>query len=1119
MDIEKKFNNFLFINTRKTKPDGRPLYAYKCSEKYYSLFKEYVKTQLQNNKTKSYLFSILFCLYASETWRRKHESGKWKWDTIFLGICEESPPSSSIYRWVEKGLKYWNRNIIKGNNDQKLYLVTIACEGGLPLLLLRKENTRLKRFFKQLLEQYHYKRQLPYCDIQKIAITIATNFLPRSLRNDVVFNLSSDLVQKVVDLQEKIIDANDPIAELDSKYEGWRNDLPLPLEDKTVELLLNNLVIDAKQLSKKMHLDLKWNFYLVQKNNQWFVEKRLNLSKIIPGSLLQKWPNKDQIPYRMRILMDSSNGIEPLALLTRIHSENNEVLFRCETLNRKGIAISDKRILEDVRLILTDGTFESEIPSTGGQALGDLPWVFHDNNGQLELLGEGTICSKNEILTILIPSGGKSSTNKNDTEFIGNVYDVQREIYKIIGDYEWQHPELGNCFIKSSATDIKNDKFVINGEKIHGTTERIPPYLGMPELYIEENNKKLKNISLEWASFGTGNPVWSTNNDDCSGLVWVRYSNSDGYQLLRRKIRVLPKTTQIKITKTGLNDEPGIIKIIGLSNAEISCLNEQCKCFRLSNNDFEIHCFANSSYLITNFTVRIEWSDSRFMELQLPFPCAGGAFIYAGKHLETNEYVSISRLSAMQAVAQATKTNQRFSLNVKIKTKHRFYYENDIRIPQYKHYHDLEFQENFSLEKDGRNIFYLHRIQESIKSLLSLTCEIDSLAEISIIQDGNISMAKIEVGSFDLWFDIDHENQLLKIHKDCINRLDNISNVSVTITPLWDPSSYCKELQMLSDNLMWQLPDDLTPGPYWLLGEENNVASFRPILWNIPGVIDSCNSLIEKAIRELKKSERKQLLKQWIQEISNDPDHKEWEYFFNYLELIIPYPASYLELFSSMIEFPEAMVMALLKSSDEHFEAIWSLSYQLPFSWYLVPSDIWLTASRLYFQSIQKELVTIDSNGDILFSFFESFQEKLIIRRPFFKQICDWLCQDIFPDKQLQNSELILANKAPAIIEKFINTQEQYFQSRYGPDKDFPDGPEIMNYTKNADYPDKYKYSHLSPQMRPIRCAPFVAAYICLNGLKYNQNLLFEIKKLRHFDKEWFAQAYANALCLGLSQK
>ena len=67
-----------------------------------------------------------------------------------------------------------------------------------------------------------------------------------------MFKLSGDLIQAIVQLQEQeqVTDAPDPIASLDQAQPGWRDALPLPVADATVEVLLRNLVGQARTLTQ-----------------------------------------------------------------------------------------------------------------------------------------------------------------------------------------------------------------------------------------------------------------------------------------------------------------------------------------------------------------------------------------------------------------------------------------------------------------------------------------------------------------------------------------------------------------------------------------------------------------------------------------------------------------------------------------------------------------------------------------------------------------------------------------------------------------------------------------------------------------------------------------------------
>jgi hypothetical protein len=136
---------------------------------------------------------------------------------------------------------------------------------GLLLRLLHKENAHLSRYFRELLTAYHREHRRPGCDATDIARQIAARFLPTSLRHDVVFRISGDLIQSIVHLQEQVADATDPIPSLDRVQPHWLDALPLPVEDATIEALPRNLVGQARTLALTERR--RWRCILVRRGS------------------------------------------------------------------------------------------------------------------------------------------------------------------------------------------------------------------------------------------------------------------------------------------------------------------------------------------------------------------------------------------------------------------------------------------------------------------------------------------------------------------------------------------------------------------------------------------------------------------------------------------------------------------------------------------------------------------------------------------------------------------------------------------------------------------------------------------------------------------------------------
>ena len=1081
---------FLSVRTGKLAPDGRPLYAYKCKNGDYKEIEMAVRKMLQEAMS-GYLqplFSPLFCIYAAESWRRKHEGGPWKWETVFADICESEPNHPHIVKWVRKGLAYWRRPVLQSHIGYNKYLITIACEGGLPLLLLRSENAHLYRYFKNLLEFYHRERHSPSCNATDIARRLST-ILPRSLRHEIVFKLGGDLVKKIVDLQEEVADALNPIRALDRSNENWRDSLPLPIEDGTVELLLKNLVREARALSVTEQQRVRWRGF-IRINEEITVEKRLDLPKVFSGSFLQRWGNQSELPARMNLLIQTAKGPESIALITKLHGEGETARFRCELLRRDGVRMIGERALSHVKLLLGDGVSETIVSAQGENEWGPLPWVFADRKNQWEFIGEGSVRCKDEKVYILFPAEGRISAETGTLSSIGEAPQLKRELWQAAGTVVWEDDELGVCRIRCANPDAADVTYMLDGRTFQGTAEQSPPYLGAPRLFTVNQNdvrRIVEDAVAEWRPHRLGERSWRRDFNRCAGEVWLRWANTAGEQLLCRKVRVVPSNSQIKITQVGVDQQPGELCITGFSGAELS-INDipGCKFSSIAGHDnIEIVCIADAKLLLAQFPANFFWQDGRHLELQLPFPQEGAAFVYGNRTLSSGDRVPVAKLGTIQAIAQGPSGIQKFDIRVKIKSENRV-----LR--------NLKVRKALSVDDSGRCTFQLHRLQGRIASLLALSGELDSLALLEIVDQGNRSMAHLEAGQFDMVWEAQWDEHRLSIPEICTKRLEKDweDRLKVRMVPLWDPAAEPVCLEKGESAAECMIPDGLEPGPWWVLGEDGDWARFRPVLWIIPGEPAQTDSPLKKGILANDQEIREDLLRGWAEQISLAPEHSDWTLFFDYLKLVRPYPASALDLFRYFIRSPEAIVMALLKSSDEDFDAVWSLTDQLPFSWYLLPVSAWLSSARQHFGALCVALEQIDSGDEILWDHFQSFRERVTVQRPFFRQICDWLCPAIFPDNKLENSELQIARSCPEMIMGLIQNEEQSLQSRHGADEKYPDGPETMKWTDHPEYPEEHTYQHMADPFRAVRCAPFVAAHISLSGEPYDEGLLFELKSL-----------------------
>lgn len=1103
--------------TTQSRPDGRPLYAYKWHDAHYERLKTEVCAQMPGALCgkEAQRFPAMFCVYAAETFRRRHAGGPWTWETVFAEIGYAIPEYQTIYQWVAKGLQHFQRPLLRSRNGDREFLVTLACEGGLPLQLLHKENSHLSRYFRELLTAYHRVRHTSGCDATSMAQQVAARYLPASLRHDIVFHLSSELIQAVVRLQEQVADATDPIASLDYTQPQWRHGLPLPIDDATVETLLRNLIGQARILAQTERQRWRWHGLLIQQGEHWTLAQHLDMPNTVTGSSVYAWTQWPEPSARMRVLLHTAEGIETIALWTRLHGSGEQAIYRCEGLRRGGVRLMGNVAAAGARLLLSSGNAEVELPMVGGQTLGPLPWVFIERDGQWQWCGEGSVRSREATVRVLVPEGGQWLENDGTANAVGSAPEVQRLLYQINGALTWDHPDLGMCQFRCASQDASAESWRLQGPVLRSVLNVYPPFVGMPRLYTlghDEEWREVRGSTLEWRSLDAPESAWQTDSAGCAGRVWIRWRDASGALRLRRQAEVVPATTQVTMTRVGTSaTQPGTLHLTGLPGVQVTVPDVAQCCLQQTPlaHGVALTCFAEAGLPVTQFPVALHWPDGRTLELQLPLPYQGAAFVAAGVPLSPGARVALGRLASVQAIVRTPTGSGRFYLSGHVQTRM-------TNVPA------LEVREWLEPTHDGHYQVALHRLQEHLTSVLAMTGDLDAMAILELLDGIGRRLTHLEVALYDMQLERDATSGRVVLPPACLDRLEDgwEQRLNVTMLRLWAPATEPIDLVRDAVTMSWWVPEDLEPGPWWVLGSDGHWPRFRPLLWVAPGpraVVDVSD--LVQAICEHDMQRRQAQLAALVQALALDAEHADWPRLFDYLGLTRTYPASAFDILRHLARVPEAMVLALIQSPDAEFDLVWSLANHLPFSWHLVPVTAWLHAAQRYVDALRAGLGDNDPDGAMLWGIFREFRERVTNRQPFFKSVCDWIGERLFPTRRMANSELAMVRHDPSMVTTFIAQAEQALQERHGADERYPDGPGIMARVAQPDFPAWWLYEHLAYPFRSVRCAPFVAAQISLGYQTSDEALGFELQQSRDFDLEWFDHTFAYALCLGLAQR
>ncbi|NJM13651.1 MAG: hypothetical protein HC889_18940 [Synechococcaceae cyanobacterium SM1_2_3] len=1003
---------------------------------------------------------------------------------------------------------------LRGGNA--FFSVTIACEGGLPLRLLQRENAHLAQFFRIVLDHYCRSGQ-GGVDAAKLFAQQQAPYLPRSLRHDPVFHLAAALIAKIGELQAHIGTATDPIAVLDSKVSDWRRNLPLRLDDQVAETLLTGLVRRAGELAQESAARLRWRGQLRETAAGWRVEKRLELPERLTRAQISEWmgsPAADQ--SRWRLLLHTPGGVEVVAWLTLMQdagSANHH--YRREWLRPGGVTLTGAAVGQFHRVSLHDGQQDYPLAVRDGETWGDSPWVFVERGaaGEREWLTEGSARTRAERAWVLVEPELTPQVVNGACNSVATVAELGRILYVISGEVELMTPQQDCYRIRCRAETESDETFIVIGETVPQTLQQRLLYRGLPRIYVidSEGRRQPATGRPQWRFVGD-TASWRESYEAAHGRIWLRLVDVGGVERWRRQVDVAPRHFQIA-ADIGTGNQAGVVRLTGLAGAEIHP-GADCPASVTMNSTADqarIVCLSLSG-IAPLLTLWLHWPGSQPIPLTLPYPQRGAFFQLAGRPLHTQDWIALDRLGGLQLLIQDPAGGCRFWLDSKLIAGP----NTDIPLSR------QGFRDRLPPLAQSQIEISLFPWQERIASLLASSGNLEAQVRLTIKAVQGMRLTQIQVARFDAVIEPDREIGRVRIASGSLTRLgaDWQTRIRVEMIRLWMPATTPVALGGPDETGSWAIPPDLEPGPWWIVARDGDWARFRPLLWTVAvseKAIAAADSALVTAIWETNREQREQQLNRLLTELGQDPDHSDWRLLFDSVRLAREFPPSALDVLNLLIQHPRTLALALFKADEETFESVWTLSRQMPFLWMLVSVNDWRNAAVACFGGLQKTLAEIDASGDIVFSLFQQFRERASsTRRNYWRSLCDWLQEQLFPNRLFNgSSELKIARRLPGFIEQQIASAEQELMGRHDADEQWPEGNEVIS--RLSLIAEKYHYKHLDPFYRPVRCAPFVAAQISLNGITPAESLIYQLRLLRAFDSEWFDSVYAIALTLGLA--
>jgi hypothetical protein len=936
---------------------------------------------------------------------------------------------------------------------------------------------------------------------------------------EVVFRLSGELIAKITELQKEVGDAANPIVALDEKIPRWRYKLPLMAEDQTVEELLGLLVWRSGELARSAKSGLRWRGWLKASHSGFTVEKQLECQDLTVPQI-QALTGLKELPARLRLILHVPQGSEAVARLTLSGGSGDAALYRREWLRRGGVKLAGVAVTEKHRLVLHDDHNEHDVPLQGGEAWGDLPWVFVAGNGpeRLEWLAEGSTRTRADEAWVLAAHDSVPSAFEGAScQMLGEIAELKRKVYRMSGGVDFITPDQCRYRVECHAETDTAYQYAVRGEKVTETLNEAPVYRGLPR--IEAMDAEGKRLT-EWTAVQQWKPVgipseWQPSGLEGSGLLWLRCLDRDtGIEQFRRQVAVVPRRFRIERC-IGQTTTPGFYQLRGLDGASVLVVSPQQAKLE-SGKDIDacrIECPVLSAASLPVLRLDLTWKSRARVEIQLPYPQRGASFRLGGNVLQTGDWVPLDRLGGLRLLIQDHTGSTGFRLLARL----------SMAAGQSTEQVIGEFRERLPMLVEGCLDLGLYAWHDRIASLLASCSRLDASVRLDIVSSQQETLASVHVARFDMELAPNREQACVRIAPDSLRRLEQGrgEHINLEMIRLWVPRENSIVLATCPDQPgAWSIPSGLEVGPWWIIGRDGGWARFRPLLWTVeaesPGGEASAPSLAQ--IVQFPLQARDRLFPLVLAELGKDPNHADWPLLFDYFNLTREFPPSALDVLNRLTTHPGTLAMALLKADEESFERVWALAELMPFSWGLVPVRTWEDAATQYFHGLLTALAGLETGEDIVFGIFQGFRERVTARREYWRPLCDWLQERVFPDRPAPTgSELRMARSARVHLEAAIDKAQLELQGRHDENEQWPTNSQVRSLAAEIDFPFKARFAKLPAHFRSVHFAPFAVAHISLKGVQPSALLIYELRLLRHFDPEWFDAAYAMALTLGLA--
>ena len=1078
-----------FLRARKlSQPDGRALYAYRCTLDEFETLTEALRHALQQTDDHSSVRA--FVLYASEWWRRKYDGGRWAWQPLLESI-DWQVDYVDIYDPIRAAWRWWRIQPVRLPSSTR-FLGTFACHGGLPLALLGERQSTVTRYLRAVLTHVQdYGRFVD--DTIELATDKAYLLRPPTLRRDYVFRLAADLVAAVFDVQPAA-QGDNPITALDKSRPDWREKMPLDLENEVARNLLTILFRDALPSATTRTGDFRVERFLRRTSGGW----RLGVSVRLPASIgvddLAKHLGVPVASLGPRIEVRAQGTGEHVAgVYGRMRQSDNVDEYRLAG-RRVSLEMWDGEAASEIRLRFVAGDYiGTDVVPAQGTMLGELlPWVFRADEYECPFVGEGTVRNRATEIIVLVPP----HTEDPPDHVVVEGHALERPIWRTALPIKLE-TSSGHCVIHPASAEQASQEYRFGGERWYQMTSELPLFRGVPTLRVSKSDGLLTALpatEVEWRQTGG---AWCPRPVGY-GLWQVRHM-AEGELRFHGRVGILPKGFKVELVPAESVTEGSLI-FTGAENVRV--ITESPVALETSGSANSLRIAVNALDELsppTTLQLRLQWPHSTSeLPLEIPFPGRGGRFLRQG---EAVQEASLDELYGVRAVAFAPTAGAKFRLEGELKAVG---LGGLIKVAHFRR----------PLRSDGtKRLLALVEVRPLIEFLLSASSDLNAHVLLKIVDIAGLHQASLHVSRFTTRLQYDPRDAFLTLSPD---RAPN--DVAFEALPIARPADDPVPLDMVGAVVV--LPASLQDNEPWLVVARSDGVSVRPVAFsgsNTPNGVpqEGCASL-EEALRLSDGASRRAAIRDALSRLVDEGDDEgeladDWEFLRNTLLRAEGLPLSAIDVLTELVRCPVLLVRCMFRLESAPRRLLWRVEDELPFSWLLVKRDIWWREARRAFHDSREQLENVLS-GDVdrasraAHEHVRSILKEGVARNNGLRSVATDVSVRLKGNQLSQDYVDALKEEMDGQVSEQIKIRNNF--------GDWPAGDGRSGWAVGASRAkllDNLCRRGICGYQQPIFDTPIAAALLSILPEQPTPRAIFMSRRMRAHDPDWFDVAYASA--------